>query len=194
MKKLLFFISILTMLAFTNTFVKSTAVVIDSKSKLVINGKTNVNTFKCEYDILKLDKPIPVSFKRINNKIVFNETVLVLGTDCFDCGGIGINSDFKKLLKSETYPEIHIVLKEISTNLGKAEQVTALLDLEISGVTKTYSIPVTLKDQNNLVVEGVLNLNIRDFNLEPPKIALGLIVVKDTISINFHLKIQEHLN
>lgn len=192
MKKLLFFISVLTLFAFTNRFVKSTSVVIDSKSKLVINGKTNVNTFRCKYDILKLNKPISVSFKRVNNKIVFDKTVLVLGTDCFDCGGIGINSDFQKLLKSETYPEIHINLKEITADIEKSKQLKALLDLEISGVTNTYSIPVKLKDQGTLTVEGDLTLNIRDFNLEPPKKALGLIVVKDTISINFHLNIKEH--
>src|SRR6056300_1339029 len=116
MKRILFFISSFMMLAFTTTYVESTAVVITPSSELVINGKTNVNSFNCEYDVLSLKKPIPVSFKRINNKIVFEKTTLVLNSACFDCGGSSINADFQELLKSGTYPEIYIDLKEISAD------------------------------------------------------------------------------
>ncbi len=191
MKRVLFLLSILTVFGFTGTYTSNTSVIIAPNSKLVINGKTNVNSFKCEYDILKLSDRIPVSFKRVENKIVFKETTLVLETGCFDCGGMGINSDFQKLLKAEEFPEVFIRLKEISLNPNHKNEVEAFLKLDISGVSRPYSIPVKLSGDDLLQVEGVLSLNIRDFNLEPPKKALGLIVVKDTIDINFQLKIKE---
>ena len=53
--------------------------------------------------------------------------------------------------------------------------------------SKSYFIPVELKDDKIINVSGALNLNICDFNLEPPKKALGLIVVSDIIKINFDL-------
>ncbi|MDO5972472.1 YceI family protein [Flavivirga aquimarina] len=190
MKKVLFYIFIFTMLAFSS--LRGISVVITPSSQLVIKGKTNVNSFKCQYNILKLNKPIPVFFKRHKAKIIFNKTTLVLENADFDCGGRGINTDFQELLKSETHPQIRIKLKEISKDLKDENLVNALLDLELAGVTKSYVIPVELEGEDILVVKGVLCLNIRDFNLEPPKKALGLIVVEDLIEINFQLKVKEY--
>ncbi|UKM66087.1 YceI family protein [Flavobacteriaceae bacterium GSB9] len=192
MKRILFFVSILVLLAFTSNYVESTSVIITPNSELVINGKTNVNSFTCEYDVLRFNRPIPIAFKRVNDRIVFEKATLVLNNTCFDCGGMGINADFQELLKSESYPEIYIDLKEISADPLKESKIQALLDLNISGVSKSYTMPVKLDGENTLLVTGVLRLNIRDFNLEPPKKALGLIVVKDTIEIKFNLKIKEH--
>ena len=192
MKKILFLLSIMSTLAFTAVITGSTSVLITSSSKLLINGKTNINNFKCEFNVLKLKNPIPVSFEKINDVIVFDNTALVLDNTCFDCGGKGINNDFQELLKSDLYPQTRIKLKEICKGINNKNDVLALLDISIAGVTKSYRIPVKLKDEEALLIEGVLNLDICDFNLEPPKKALGLIVVKDNIEINFQLAVKEY--
>lgn len=192
MKKLLLFISLFTLLAFTSDIVGKTSVIITPNSKLLIIGKTNVNSFKCQYNVSKLNKPITVFFKRRDEKISFEKATLVLNNLNFDCGGIGINNDFQELLKSDIYPQIFINLKEISKDPINENLVNALIDLEIAGVTKSYSTPVELKGEDTLLIKGVLALNIRDFNLEPPKKALGLIVVKDVIEINFELAVKEY--
>lgn len=192
MKRILFFVSILITLAFTNEFVKSASVIIAPSSKIVIKGRTNVNTFKCQYNILKLDKPISVFFKKHNDEIIFEKTTLVLENANFDCGGTAINNDFQELLKSETYPEIFIKLREITKCPNDENRIQTLLDIEIAGVTRSYSIPVEFENEDTLVIKGMLTLNLRDFNLEPPKKALGLIVVKDNIDINFQLRVEEY--
>ena len=192
MKKILFLVYVLATLAFTVVIEGSTSVLITPSSKLLIKGKTNINTFKCQFDILKLKKPIPVFFKKINDKMVFENTTLVLENDCFDCGGKGINYDFQQLLKSDMYPETLINLKEISIDNTSENTVQALLEIRIAGVTNACKVPIKLTGEDTLLVEGVLNLNICDFNLEPPKKALGLIVVKDIIEINFQLVVQEY--
>ena len=192
MKKLLLFISILTMVAFTGGEERSTSVVITSGSKLQIIGRTNVHSFKCNYDILKIEKPIRVFYKRFNDKIIFDNTVLVLDNANFDCGGNAINADFEELIKTKTYPQIFIKLKEISKEPKINKQVLARLDINIAGVTKMYEIPVKIEGDDVLLMKGILYLNLNDFNLEPPKKALGLIVVKDVIDINFELAIKEY--
>lgn len=192
MKRILIFITVLTTLAFTDSFVGSTSVIIAPNSKLLINVKTNVNSFKCHYDVLKLNKPISVSFKSHGDKISFKKTTLVLENVNFDCGGPGINNDFKELLKTKTYPQIFIKLKEINKDQNNENLIHALVDLEIAGVTKSYTVPIELKEEGTLFIKGVLPLNIRDFNLDPPKKALGLIVVKDIIEINFELAVKKH--
>ncbi|WP_100612841.1 YceI family protein [Confluentibacter lentus] len=191
MKRILIFITVITALAFTDSFVGSTSVIIAPNSKLLINVKTNVNSFKCQYDILKLNKPIPIFFKNHGKKISFEKATLILDNVNFDCGGPGINNDFKELLKTKTYPKIFINLREINKDQNNEGLIHALVNLEIAGVTKSYTVPVELKDEGTLSIKGVLALNIRDFNLEPPKKALGLIVVKDVIEINFELAVKK---
>lgn len=192
MKRILFFVSILATLAFTNELVKSTSVIIAPSSKIVIKGRTNVNTFKCQYNVLKLSKPINVYFRKQSDEIVFEKTTLALENANFDCGGKAINNDFQELLKSETYPKIFIKLKEISKYPNDENRIQTLLDIEIAGVSRSYSIPVEFENEDTLIIKGLLTLNLRDFNLEPPKKALGLIVVKDTIDINFQLRVEEY--
>lgn len=192
MKKILFFVSLIAILAFTVVKVGNTSVLITPSSKLLIKGKTNITNFKCEFNVLKLKNPIPVFFEKIDDKIVFHNTALILDNVCFDCGGKGINNDFQDLLKSKIYPQTLIKLKEISKDRNDENQILALLDISIAGVTKSYQIPVELEEDDALLIEGVLSLNICDFNLEPPKKALGLIVVKDIIEINFQLIVKEY--
>jgi len=187
MKKLLIFISILTALAFTDKLVSKTSVMIAPNSKLLIIGKTNVNSFKCRYNVSKLNKPIPIIFKKHGGKISFEKTTLVLDNANFDCGGFGINNDFQELLKTKSYPQVFIKLREITKDQNDESLVQALVDLEIAGITKSYTVPIELKEEGIMSIKGVLALNIRDFNLEPPKKALGMIVVKDVIEINFEL-------
>ncbi|MCF7561434.1 YceI family protein [Sabulilitoribacter multivorans] len=191
-KKILLLISIMLTLAFSVVLTGNTTVLITPESKLLIKGKTNINSFKCEFDILKLKKPIPVFFQKIDDKMVFDNTVLVLENNCFDCGGKAINSDFQELLKSDVYPNTQIKLKEICKDANNKNKVLAFLDITIAGVTKSCSIPVQLKGEETLLIEGVLSLNICDFNLEPPTKALGLIVVKDMIDVNFQLVVKEY--
>ncbi|MEP3838325.1 MAG: YceI family protein [Algibacter sp.] len=192
MKKMLFYIFIFVTMAFTSSKTETTSVIIAPSSKIVIKGKTNVNSFDCQYNVLNLKEPIPVNFKVYNNKLIFKNTILVLESSAFDCGGPGINTDFKKILQSKTYPQIFITLQEISIDPKNKSLVNAQINLEIAGITKPYSVPVKLDGEDALIIEGVLSLNIRDFNLHPPKKALGLIVVKDTIDISFYLKAQEY--
>ncbi|WP_111310017.1 YceI family protein [Confluentibacter sediminis] len=192
MKKILVLISVFTLLAFSKNFTGNTTVIITPNSKLIIKGKTNVNSFICQYNISKLNKPIKILFKNHGDKITFEKTTLVLDNVNFDCGGAGMNNDFKELLKSDIYPNIFVNLKEIRKDQNNQNLVNALIDLEIAGVTKSYVVPVELKGDDLMNVKGILALNLRDYNLEPPKKALGLIVVKDVIEINFELAVKEY--
>ena len=192
MKKIVYLISILLLLAFTNRgVVKNTSVIITPKSKLVVKGKTNVSTFNCIFNVKELKNPIPVFFEITNNKMVFKKTELVLENACFDCGNKGINKDFQDLLKSKTYPQIFLKLKELEKIDEENSFLQATLELKIAGVVKQYQIPVKLEGENDLFVKGLLVLNICDFNITPPKKLLGIITVNETIEIDFQLLIEE---
>ncbi|MFD1163443.1 YceI family protein [Hwangdonia seohaensis] len=193
MKKILLFFLMLIVLGFTYIeTVKETAVHITPESSLIIKGKTNINKFDCEFDVQNLESRIPVLFELIDGIMVFKETQLVLNNSCFDCGNRGMNKDFYNLLNSDEHPNITLKLKKIEGHLSKNNIVHANIDIAIAGIVNSYDLPLKFEGDKTMNVSGVLDVNICDFNLEPPKKALGLIVVDDWIQIHFQLKIQEH--
>ncbi|WP_341215503.1 hypothetical protein [uncultured Wocania sp.] len=192
MKRILFFISIIIMLAFTNgdATLKSTSVVITPESSLLVRGTTNINTFTCEFNINKFKNPIKVIYHIEDDKMIFDKTALILDSDCFDCGGKAINNDFKKILKTNKYPQILLYLNEISL-FDDESDVKASIDIEIAGIKETYKIPVKIKKNNEILITGGLAISLTDYNLVAPKKLLGLISVNDKIQIYFQLLVKE---
>lgn len=192
MKKLVFIFILFFSFGFTSKLLeKTTSVTIEPESQLVIKGTTNVSSFKCKFNIKEINNPIPLYYKVIDNKLVFEKAKLVLNNDCFDCGHKGMNKDFLALLKSEEYPEILLELKEIVQNLENPSEVKAAIKLHLAGKSKLYYVPIQLKEDENISVSGNLKLNISDFDLEAPKKALGLIVVSEDIEIRFDMVFKE---
>ena len=192
MKKIVLLLIVFMAFAFTtNVMYNDTSVLITSESHLFIQGRTNVNKFKCEFNINQIDEPIPLYYKVTDNKMIFEKARLTLDNHCFDCGSKGINKDFRALLKSDEYPEIELHLKEIKKIETNPAEVNALLELYIAGKSKSYRMPLAIDDNENICVSGLLKLDITDFDLVAPKKALGLIVVSEDIEINFQLNFKE---
>ena len=192
MNKILFLISILIAFAFTNrdSNIKSTSVILTSESSLLVRGTTNVNTFSCAFNINKFKNPIQVTYKIEDAKMVFNKTALILENNCFDCGGKAINSDFQSILKSDKYPQITLLLKEI--NNFETSNVQALIDIQIAGVTNTYKVTIKFKKNKSMLITGDLSLSLTEFNIQSPKKFLGLVTVNDKIDIYFQLAVKEN--
>ncbi len=95
------------------------------------------------------------------------------------------------MLKTSEYPEIFLELKKLS--MESSEKAIAEVLISIAGKTETYKVPVEITEGPVSQYTGNLVLNIKDFNLEPPKKMLGLIVVKDDIEISFCLNVLKSL-
>ena len=96
-----------------------------------------------------------------------------------------MNADFQDLLMCEKYPEIVIELDKIA--FVSREFVKAFINVHLAGMTNSYSLPVQINKDRFI---GKFKMNIRDFGLEPPKKALGLIEVDEQIEVQFDLKIS----
>lgn len=190
MKHILLFLFLLTTVFSLKTEKsnENLALYLMPESKVEINGHSNINNFTCNFDILKTEKPIFISFDKEDDKICFNSATLALNNAYFDCGGRAINNDFQKLLNSSEHPEIFLNLKEVQQNKGNIE---AVVEMNIAGESKLYSLPVEFKEDKKINISGVLSINISDFHLKPPKKLFGIIVVSDIIEIDFHLVLKE---
>ncbi|NRR90611.1 YceI family protein [Winogradskyella undariae] len=170
---------------------KESVVFFSSDSYLKIKGKTNVSTFECNFDMTAISEAIKISYKDYDKKIKFDDTKLILPNLEFNCGGKMINKDFNELLNTEEFPEITLKLKEISKVKINDNSITVTIEIKISDIIKTYKIPVSITENSNLHVNGVMPLDINDFNLTAPTKMLGMVKVSPQIEIQFSLKILE---
>lgn len=153
-------------------------------SYLEIRGQSNINSFTCTFDSKLLQREQQVKIVPKENQLFFINTNLSLPSLYFDCGNRGINRDFKDLVKADEFPEISIRLLDIDDRTK--ENITARVLITIAGEAKIYSFPVNF-DSDLEVISGKWTLSIKDFNLEPPKKAFGIIVIKEEIEISFQL-------
>lgn len=170
---------------------KEVKVFLSPDSYLKINGKTNVSTFQCQFDIATFSKGVSLMYKDYDSIIKFDAAKLTLPNLKFDCGGKAINKDFNKLLNTDEHPEIILNLREISKQLNDKNTVNAIIEITICDIIKTYTIPVSVANEGGICVSGLLPININDFNLTAPTKMLGIVKVYPEIEIDFLLQISK---
>ena len=160
-----------------------TKVKITNQSEVIIKGKSNVNTFTCTYDNSFLESEVNVNYIQRSSKTFLEGAKIKIKSNGFDCAHRMITRDFKSLLQTDKYDFIVIDVKEIDK---KNENLLAKVTIEIAGVVKGFSFPIQFDEKLNNV-KGSLNVDIKEFNLKPPKKALGIVKVNENVTINFDL-------
>lgn len=163
---------------------------ISPKSEFEIVGSSNVNTFKCLFNIKNLNKPLEIGYEEGSSITYFHNSTLVLENTFFDCGGRGINKDFHDLLRTKEYPQILLTLREVEKKSVGDTKVKALVEIQIAGISRSYSLEVQSENKEDLHISGNLKLDITDFNLEAPRKMLGMVVVSKEIEIVFNLIVE----
>lgn len=158
-------------------------------SELTITGDTNINKFLCGFDTKRLERSKEISFTQKGNNFKFQNAVLTLNNQGFDCGNKAINRDFHALLRTDEYPAISLEITELTVQ--NDAQALAKVKITIAGKHKNYTLPVNIVNTPTDCFTGTLKLDINDFGLKPPKKMFGLIVVKEDIEINFNLTIKK---
>jgi len=166
--------------------------IVQPDSKLIIDGKTNVNEYRCailQYfgkDTLELREGGP------NKRPVFTKGYVGLEASRFDCGMQVMTNDFWKTIKSEKYPFVGIefISFERVPNYDQAKDIfKGRLQISLGGVTRKFEMNCTIEAQESGLIhlKGGRSFSFSDFNLEPPSKMMGLVKVKDSLDVNFHL-------
>lgn len=158
-----------------------------NNSNLVIEGRTNICGFRCEFDADYLKENQEILVSKNETGLNFKNAVLALDTNGFDCGNKQMNRDFNALLKADSYPEIILELKTVETS---NYTVIATAIIHIAGKTHLYKLPVIKTQTAETHFTGVLRLLLSDFELEFPKKLFGWIEVNDAIEIHFDIAAQ----
>jgi hypothetical protein len=156
-----------------------------NKLMLKIIVSTNVECFTCEYQS-QLTGSYAVAGR--NQSTEFSGLRLSIPTDFIDCNNEIINNDMKQMLKSGYHPEIHVNIDDFSVINTRNSQTFTDVVITMVGTRKRYSVPVLTFVQNEqLFLQGSVQILLSDFGLKPPKKLLGLVRVKDFVGIQFNL-------
>ncbi|MBB6461453.1 hypothetical protein [Flammeovirga kamogawensis] len=159
-------------------------------SSMVIDGKTNINSFNCIYK-----ETIQSELKLTQNIFKESSPVQHTGLDfavaCFDCGIALMNKEFSDLLYEKQYPKISMKLlsmfiyQDSESKVIKGEGKASMI---IAGAERIEKITyvVTHKEGKNFQIKGSKVINILDYNITPPKKMMGMVKVDQSIVVNFN--------
>jgi hypothetical protein len=172
---------------------------IGTQSRLTLEGTTNVNHFSCDclesfpaqvFYVDKLDDE--------NCSIVFRETALNLKVRSLDCGNKMMNKDMYDALNAHMFPNIQIELLRVSEErcdlLGEEMNWVKFIAhsrITLNGEQKDYWINVIVRKtgHNQFRFIGDKVLSMKDFGIEPPTAALGMVKVYDEIKISLDMQV-----
>lgn len=193
MLKILTILFISVSISFSKKDCDSYSNYLDSNSYIRINGDTNVNDFSCIYKNELLEYLPNCCIYGENGKIELIQGFIEFPVLNFDCGNSMMNRDFQKLLKEEKFNTIDITIENLNeTNVNKNDvKGNAKLNINIAGIIKKYELEFFYEKTNDtfIIIKGKKEINIKDFNLEPPTKFLGLVKVKEKVLIEFAFKI-----
>lgn len=166
--------------------------VIQKNSNLCIEGKTNINSFRC--DIKEYLQPDTIYFFKEEQamKPVSLRGGLSINIKRFDCHQQFITNDLRKTLKADEQPMLKIDLLNIGYYNGNAGNIKGWVNITLAGVIKTFEIDYAVRNGQpaNLELTGTRKLTFSDFGLKPPQRLAGLIKVEEELSVRFQLVLQ----
>jgi hypothetical protein len=175
--------------------VNSYSLVVQPSSSLVINGKTTVSKYTCS--ILKYtgSDTLQITGERGKGATFTSGDVKLVATE-FDCGIQIITNDFQKTIDSKKYPDIiihFISFAQEPTFQVTEEKFKGKLKLSLAGKSKSVEIKCAIKkvEDNVFHLIGKKDFTFADFGLKPPSKMLGMVKVKEAITVNFHLILKK---
>jgi hypothetical protein len=124
---------------------------------------------------------------------------VTLDASSFDCGIALMTSDFRKTIKSKTYPAIVIDFISFERTPSYAygeEKFKGIINISLGGVTKLFEMNCTIeaKPSGLIHLKGGRDFTFSDFNLQAPKHMMGLVKVEQGLNVNFHLVLKLDTN
>lgn len=169
-------------------------------SRLLINGKTNINQFQCAISRYCGSDTLVLQEGGANGRPVFVKGFVRLEASGFDCGMAAMTHDFDKTIRAKDHPVISIDFKSFEKVPTYAacteEKFKSTLAISMAGISRTFEVEcsVEAKDNGLIHLKGGRAFQFSDFDLETPKHMMGLIKVNDALDVQFHLVLKLDAN
>lgn len=172
---------------------------IDPLSSLTLEGTTNVNQFSCKCtESFPAQEFFVTRTKDEKCTNVFRQTRLKLSVKSLDCGNRMMNRDMYGALNADDFPYIYIDLLQVAEELCDLPgeemnwaKLIAVTRITINGQSHDYWMNVIARKtgpgQFRFISEKVLSM--KDFGIDPPTAALGMVKVRDEIKISLDMQV-----
>ncbi len=187
-------ITLLVLVFFLNSgFTDKGMWIIDSDSKLTIQGSTNINEFSCKINYYLGADTLQYEKNYNSGMLVFSNNCMSIPITNFECDTKQISRDFRESLKAETYPDLTIYFRSLECPGSKNGLINGVVDISLAGATTQYTIQykVTVKDKKTILLKGIRPVAFSDFKLVPPKKLQGLIRVDEILNVEFDLVLKQ---
>lgn len=192
---ILFFLLLLLLPSFGQ---KPQKIRILEKSKLYLEGRSNVNEFTCacaqDFGILQTSFEVDHE----TNVVFFPQATLKIKTAGLDCGHRIMNRDLQKTLQVGDHPYIEVDLNRVLLNVNRKELTQywthLIAETCMTLVNKRCNIKMPVQARRvgpkTYQFRSFQEIRLSDFGIEPPTAMLGVIKVADTFVIYFDLFIE----
>lgn len=158
--------------------------VVTGKS-VIIDGVTSFGKFACDYETANEADTIHFRADVVRETPVMD---INLPVDQFGCGNKMLNRDFNRTLQSDDFPFIHVLVEQFFK-----EQDAYFSSLRLKLVGKELymeKLPfVLLEEESGKFLKAEFALNLKYFDLTPPKKFLGLLKVHEELNIRLELQL-----
>lgn len=189
--KTLLFLSFFLLTTFAFSQVTQTISILP-ESKIYLNGVSNINEFSCVVRNNNQPEKLDLCYTKDEDQLIFDDNRYAISVARFDCENRHMTRDLKETLKMEEHPYIYLELKSLEEISLTDKTNQATLKITIAGKPNEYCLPYKVErlDQNIYRVDLESDFNMRDFDIEPPTALMGLIKVKEKISIRLNLLVK----
>lgn len=163
-------------------------------SSITINGSSTLHDWQVEADSFTVQFQIPADWFRSDEVWageVVRELTVSVPVEQLDGGKKKMNRDLREVLRYEEYPVIRFIWDELTfagaTDTGRAAKVSGRVI--IAGVERAtqFNANLVINEWSQIVAAGSVELNMRDFDIDPPKAFFGVIRTDEVVNLNFEL-------
>lgn len=164
------------------------------ESCILIKGNSNVNKFTFTYEkALKLGSNA-VKAVQAKNVLSIKNAKIDAEVTAFSSGSNLMDKDYRNMMNCRAYPYISIALNQINFTKNYSEDngtALALVDITIAGEKRTDTLQFTYSKTKGIYrCNSSHQLSLRDYKIKPLKKMMGLISLKDQLTVDMIIYIK----
>ncbi len=165
-------------------------------TKMQVHGTSTLHDWTS--NVTEVDGTADIDYT--NNKLKAIENVKIsIATKSIDSGkGSVMDNNTYNALMADKYPTIEYALTKVKniTQKGNVFTVSMTGDLTLAGTTKAIDMDVqaTVLPNSTLKFEGSKEIDMTNFDIEPPTAMLGTIKTGKTVNITFETTLSPSVN
>ena len=181
-------VSLITTLILSTALFAQTYTIVPEESEVIVWGTSNVHDWEAPAEeftgsaVIEVAEDSLVSISSLQFDVVVKE---------INSGKGGMDKRIDDALKEKKHPNITFALTEV-TEITPSSLI-ANGDLTIAGVTKNVQMEVAyeLLPDGTIVFNGKQNIDMTEFNVEPPTAMFGTIEAGKMVDVEFKAKFAQ---